>query len=93
MPSPVPSPRRLQARRDSNYRLVARPTRWGNPFPLSEHTREESIRRYAIWLEERLAEEPEFLEPLRGYHLGCFCSLDLPCHVDLLLKRLYPEPA
>ena len=30
-----------------------------------------------------------FLEPLRGYHLGCTCAPELRCHVDILLRRLY----
>ena len=85
----VPAPKRVRARRDRNYRLVARPTRWGNPFPVAEHGREEAIRRYAAWLDARLRDDPRFLEPLRGYDLGCFCPLDVPCHADVILRRLY----
>jgi hypothetical protein len=77
------------ARRDSNYRAVHRPTRWGNPFALERYTREESIARYERWLDETLAKDPEFLEPLRGYNLGCFCPPDLACHADVILRKLY----
>ncbi|MGE0708306.1 MAG: DUF4326 domain-containing protein [Planctomycetota bacterium] len=86
-------PRRVQARRAKGYKLVARPTRWGNPFPLADYSREESLRRYAEWLDARLVEDPEFLEPLRGHDLACFCRLELPCHVDIILARLYPDRA
>jgi hypothetical protein len=38
---------------------------------------------------DRFGEDPDFLEPLRGHNLGCFCSLDLPCHADVMLEFLY----
>ena len=82
-------PRRVVARKDGNYRAVHRPTRWGNPFSLAKYTREESILRYERWLDGKLREDPEFLEPLRGYDLGCFCALDVACHADVILRRLY----
>jgi hypothetical protein len=28
----------------------------------------------------------EFLEPLRGRDLACWCKLDAPCHADILPK-------
>jgi hypothetical protein len=28
----------------------------------------------------------EFLSPLRGKDLGCWCPLNLACHADVLLK-------
>lgn len=91
MPTPVDEPKRVIARRASNYRNVMRPTRWGNPFSLSDHTRERSLELYAGWLDERLESDPRFLEPLRGFDLGCTCPAHERCHVDLLLARLYPE--
>jgi hypothetical protein len=90
MPSKVRHPRRVQARRATNYKAVHRPTRWGNPFPIGDACpRERSMRLYAKWLDEQLAHDPEFLEPLRGYHLGCFCRPDERCHADILIERLY----
>ena len=93
MPTRVEQPRRVRARRDRNYRNVMRPTRWGNPYPLDRHSRTVSLRRYDRWLDARLAEDPAFLEPLRGFNLGCTCAPELPCHVDLLLRRLYGRAA
>jgi hypothetical protein len=29
-----------------------------------------------------------FLEPLRGKDLACWCSLDQPCHADVLLQLI-----
>lgn len=89
MPRRVTSPRRVRARRDANYKAVHRPSRWGNPFPVARYGRQGSLQRYARWLDERLAADPEFLEPLRGYNLGCFCPPGLACHADMILSRLY----
>jgi hypothetical protein len=47
---------------------------------------------YAAWLDEQLKEDPEFLKPLRDFNLGCFCRLDVPCHADVILERLYGRP-
>jgi hypothetical protein len=92
----VPKPRRCLARRERNYKNVMRPTRWGNPYPLDEAqgmTRARSLALYAQWLERKLRADPDFLEPLRGYNLGCTCPPELPCHADVLLRRLYGAPA
>ena len=92
VPTKVRNPRRVQARRDANYKAVHRPTRWGNPFPIDPKdpaARRRSLARYERWLAERLEEDPDFLEPLRGYRLGCFCAPELPCHADVILRALY----
>ena len=81
----------MQARRAKGYKAVHRPTRWGNPFPVEEYGREEAMRRYEEWLDKQLNDDPEFLEPLRGFDLGCFCNLSVLCHGDIILRRLYGE--
>ena len=96
-PSREPAtPKRVRARRARGYKAVHRPTRWGNPFPIDAAdpaSRARSLRRYEAWLDERLRAEPDFLEPLRGHDLGCFCRLDEPCHADVILQRLYGRAA
>lgn len=90
MPTKVRNPRRVQARRATNYKAVHRPTRWGNPFPISDTvSRARSMQKFTVWLDRQLARDPDFLEPLRGYNLGCFCPPDLLCHADILIERLY----
>jgi hypothetical protein len=92
MATRVPNPRRVVARRDRNYKSVMRPTRWGSPYPIDESkgmTRERSLALYERWLDERLEQDAEFLEPLRGFNLGCICRPELACHVDILLRKLY----
>ena len=68
---------------------IDRKTKWGNPFIIGKHgTREEVIKRYRIWLDEKLKEEPNFLEPLRNLNLLCWCA-PLACHGDVILEKLY----
>ena len=92
MAEPVPQPRRCQARRENNYKSVMRPTRWGNPHPIDEATgmtRERSLALYALWLDKQLRDDPDFLEPLRGYNVGCTCAPGVACHSDVILRKLY----
>jgi hypothetical protein len=71
-----------------NARYVGRPTKWGNPFSVAEYGREKTIKFYEYWIDELLIEDPHFLDELRGKDLACFCSLDQPCHADILIRRL-----
>lgn len=76
-----------------NTVYVGRPTRWGNPYGTIGYvnlvaTREEAISRYEAWLRSVLREDPDFLEPLRGKDLTCWCPLNKPCHADVILKLL-----
>jgi hypothetical protein len=79
---------------------VGRPTRWGNPFqfgpaPLWRYTREEAVALYRIWAAERAHDAFlagwDWLEPLRGRRLACWCPLEKACHVDVLLELLDEE--
>lgn len=48
------------------------------------------FRKYALG---RLAEEPGWLEPLRGKNLACWCKEDTEhCHADVLLDLANREP-
>ena len=70
-----------------NTIYVGRPSRWGNPFKIGVHgNREEVLCKYRTWLTQVLVENPNFLEPLRGKSLACFCTTDEPCHADILLE-------
>ena len=75
-----------------NTKRVARPTRWKNPYKLREHggiyTRAGSLRLYAKHLDKMLNNDEDFLLPLVGYDLGCFCPLNLDCHADILLSKI-----
>ena len=94
----APGPRRVQLHRTKGYRkpegavVVARPSRWGNPF-----TAEDAGSRAAalVAFRTRLAGPPEarhypsdeeIQAELRGRDLACWCPLDGPCHADVLLE-------
>lgn len=64
---------------------VGRPSKWGNPFPLErESDRERILEQYRQWLMARPDLE-EYIAPLRGKDLVCWCAPKL-CHADLLLE-------
>lgn len=71
--------------------LVARPSRWGNPFVIGrDGDRATVITKYEQYLQTRadlLAQLPN----LRGKRLACYCQLDEDCHGDVL-ARLANDP-
>ncbi|WP_322755995.1 DUF4326 domain-containing protein [Frankia sp. Cas3] len=107
-------PRRIRLSRASGWRkpagavVVARPTRWGNPFDWRDHGHAEAVRRYAAWMAGIGADEQtdragrRYTRPARlaelatlaGRPLACWCPLDRPCHADVLaeLARRASEP-
>ena len=67
--------------------LIARPSKWGNPFQIGrDGDREQVIKKCEIQLRRRpdlLAALPE----LAGKRLGCHCKPGA-CHGDVLVKLL-----
>ena len=101
-------PRRIQRSRTKGWRMpegavyVGRPTRWGNPFVLgspevgrrpdgSEWSIDDVLRWYRLWALNEMR-DPDWIAPLRGLDLACWCPLDWPCHADVLLWLLNREP-
>jgi len=78
--------RRKGARLPANVVVVTRPTKWGNPHPLTLG-RPEAVRRYREdLLRGRLGVTVEDVRrELHGRDLACYCPLDEPCHADVLL--------
>lgn len=66
--------------------VVSRPTKWGNPHPLTLG-RDEAVRRYRDdLLAGRLPVTVEDVrEQLRDRNLACYCPLDETCHADVLI--------
>ena len=92
-----PVARRVQLSRRAGWRkpagavVVARPTRWGNPFRVTnEGTRADAVAAF----EQALAVGDPILgfttedvqRELAGRDLACWCPLDQPCHADVLLR-------
>lgn len=85
----------------ANTKKVDRSTRWGNPYlPCSFRdrekvkarglipmpTRHDAVRFFRAYAEKRLKTEPDWLKPLRGQNLACWCKPGEPCHGDVLLE-------
>jgi len=86
MPKRFQRSRRKGAHLPPGVIVVTRPTKWGNPHPLSLG-RAEAIRRYR---EDLLAGRSrvsidDVQRELVGRDLACYCPLDEPCHADVLL--------
>ncbi len=68
--------------------LIARPSKWGNPFTVAEYGRGACIELYREWLYKQIVDgaiiEDEILE-LDGKVLGCWCH-PKPCHGDVLIE-------
>jgi hypothetical protein len=100
-------PERIQLRRTRGWRLpagaivVARPTRWGNPYRVApateaggvkwpEVTAETAVQLYREAMERRIAAHPSVLVEIRrelsGRDLACWCRPGQPCHADVLIE-------
>lgn len=75
---------------------IGRPSPYGNPYSWQSNTlakynvgsREESIQKYRYDLMNLSRDELiEFLSPLVGKRLGCFCK-PLHCHGDVLIELI-----
>lgn len=90
---------RIQRRRSKGWRMppgavyVGRPTRWGNPYPVSQHGPAGACRLF----EQYLLSRPDLVEAARqelaGKPLACWCSLDQPCHADVWLRLINRPPS
>lgn len=77
---------------------VGRPSVWANPF-LADRTRVHSpkvlqgvMEVFRLHVQHLVEQDPDFLEPLRGKNLACWCPLTnqkwekVYCHADVLLE-------
>lgn len=75
--------------------VVARPSRWGNPFRVGDPRPGGKGAPLALtecvylfrrrWQAMPTPLRDASLAPLRGKNLACWCPLDAPCHADILL--------
>jgi hypothetical protein len=94
-------PERIQLKRIKGWRMPAntvkidRSTPWGNPFtPADSGSVSAAVERHREWMNGQI-EAPGGRQPphsadirreLGGRNLGCWCSLNGPCHGTLLLR-------
>ena len=94
-------PERIQRKRSKGWRMpentlyVGRPTKWGNQFPIGLLGREASVMMFEESLNDWKNNTfgygdshsfEEYIAPLRGKNLACWCPLDKVCHADVLLR-------
>ena len=88
-------PERIRLRRTKGWRkpdgavVVARPSRWGNPYRVGvDGDRAQCVQRYRDAVEGGelgfTIDDPR--RELTGYDAACWCPLDEPCHADVLLE-------
>lgn len=101
------TPKRIQLSRRKGWRkpegavVVARPTKWGNPYRvgdvalISAPWRGEDVTfEYDItpplavemFRQRFVHDAAEIRAALAGRDLACWCKLDEPCHADVLLE-------
>lgn len=82
------TPQRIQLSRKKGWRMppntvkVDRSTPYGNPFPGSE----DGLRKFEEFMLGQLGREPQFLDPLRGKNIACWCPKSARCHADIILR-------
>ena len=63
-----------------NCVYVGRPSKWSNPYkvtnPKSIAERERCLILYTIWLQGKLRDEPHYLDELKGKDICCWCRID-----------------
>jgi hypothetical protein len=89
-------PTRVQRRRTPGWRkpagvvIVDRTSKlWGNLYVVGEPgipDRATAVRRYEEWLRTQPWLIAKIRQQLAGKSLCCPCSLDGPCHADVLLR-------
>lgn len=95
-------PKRIQRRRTKGWKMpagavyVGRPTKWGNPWIFGawdevsgqniEPGQAVNLFRSAVMQVGFDELRKRIVEDLRGKDLCCWCSLDKPCHADVLLE-------
>ena len=65
---------------------VARPSKWGNPYPKSLWGEERALENYKHYIETCIKTGALNPKELKGKNLSCWCRLDRKCHADVLLE-------
>ena len=64
---------------------IGRGSVWGNPFIIGpDGDREAVVSKFYHYAKWRLEREPNWLEPLRGKDLACYCAPQI-CHGDAII--------
>lgn len=68
-----------------NAVIVARPSKWGNPFRVGrDGDAHDCVAQFRRNCEGSFNEEDR--RALAGKNLACWCGIGLPCHAEVLLE-------
>jgi len=73
--------------------LVDRSTPWGNPYVMefpSQEERDRVCEEFEIYATKRNQEDPDWLKPLVGKDLKCWCY-PRRCHAETLIRLANKE--
>lgn len=98
MPQRIQRKRTKGWRKPDGAIIVSRPSEYGNPFVVGMEynegeylcdTAQEAVELYERMLARFKRSMPsafeEWIAPLRGHDLCCYCKAGEPCHADVLL--------
>jgi hypothetical protein len=92
------APQRIQRKRTKGWKMppntkyIGRGTIWGNPFKTGYLLSAKMVVSLfaqnidAIASDHKMTRE-QYLAPLKGKNLACWCELSDPCHADVLLRE------
>lgn len=97
MPQRIQRKRTKGWRLPENTVSITRPGRYGNPYIIGEPritptgevwyiSEKDCLKLFEQYAKNRIEEEPDWLDPIRGKDLTCFCKEGAPCHGDILLR-------
>lgn len=67
---------------------IGRGSAWGNPYVIGQDgDRAEVIKKFREYASAVILDKPDWLMPLIGKNLVCFCA-PLACHGDVLLEMI-----
>jgi hypothetical protein len=67
---------------------IGRPSKWKNPYKIGKDgNRDEVIEKFRNYALLRLEKEPNWLKPLVGKDLYCYCA-PLRCHGDIIIELI-----
>lgn len=67
---------------------IGRGSSWGNPFRIGyDGTRAEVIQKFRLYATQRLIKERDWLVPLVGKDLVCYCA-PMPCHGNVIIELI-----
>lgn len=72
--------------RNVRYVNGATQSKWANPFPVKQYTRDGCLTKYREYILSN-KELMDSLSELKGKNLGCWCQPE-KCHGDILIELL-----